>query len=144
MLLTLGLGIVMVIPDLGPRFIEWSHMKISGFDTWGGGNSMRIVRLVTYDGAGASCVLPSCGGRHRSTRARTPGSLLQCICSHAKRRDGPVAIAPESGWPRRDREGIFEIAFGRGLISDASTGDRTAAMNGLPAGTWVDHSPYED
>ena len=33
MLMTLGLGIAMVIPDLGPRLIEWSRLKISGFDT---------------------------------------------------------------------------------------------------------------
>jgi hypothetical protein len=33
MLLTLGLGIAMVIPDLGPRLIEWSRLKISGFNT---------------------------------------------------------------------------------------------------------------
>ena len=57
----------------------------------------------------------------------------------------PVAIAPEGSRPRRpDREGVIEIAFGcgargtasgRGLLGDASAGDRTAAMNGLPAGT---------
>jgi hypothetical protein len=33
MLLTLGLGIAMIIPDLGPRVIEWSRLEISGFNT---------------------------------------------------------------------------------------------------------------
>jgi transposase len=60
----------------------------------------------------------------------------------------PVEIAPdEGGRPRRtDREGVIEIAFGcggtgapsrRGQLGDAAAGDRTAAMNSLPAGTRV-------
>jgi hypothetical protein len=43
MLLTLGLGVAMVIPDLGPRVIEWSRLKVSGFDTCCGGLSMRML-----------------------------------------------------------------------------------------------------
>src|SRR5438270_1847327 len=59
----------------------------------------------------------------------------------------PVEIAADDGRPRRpDREGVIEIAFGcgarvrlRGEVSSetAAAGDRTAAMNGLPAGTRV-------
>src|ERR1700722_303950 len=57
----------------------------------------------------------------------------------------PVEIAPDGGRsdggrPRRaDREGVIEIAFGCGarVPRDAAAGDRTAAMNSLPAGTRV-------
>jgi len=47
MLLTLGLGIVMFIPGLGPRLIEWSGLKISGFDT-PGGHSMRMLFIALF------------------------------------------------------------------------------------------------
>lgn len=42
MLLTLGLGIVMVIPGLGPRLIEMTCLKTSGFDTFEG-YSVRML-----------------------------------------------------------------------------------------------------
>jgi len=47
MLLTLGLGIVMVMPGLGPRLIESSGLKISGFDT-SGEYSMRMLFIALF------------------------------------------------------------------------------------------------
>jgi hypothetical protein len=47
MLLTLGLGIVMIMPGLGPRLIESSGLKISGFDT-PGGHSMRMLFVALF------------------------------------------------------------------------------------------------
>ena len=59
----------------------------------------------------------------------------------------PVEIAADGDRPRRpDRDGVIEITFGcgarvrparRGQLRDAASGDRTAAMNGLPVGTRV-------
>ena len=58
----------------------------------------------------------------------------------------PVEIAADVDRPRRpDRNGVIEITLAvgpvaparRGQLGDAAAGDRTAAMNGLPAGTRV-------
>jgi hypothetical protein len=52
MLLTLGLGIVLLIPDVGPALIELGGLKVSSFDSYGAYSMKMLVTALFTIGLG--------------------------------------------------------------------------------------------